>query len=272
MNPFHGRKVFLFDVETTGVDSGVDQIIEISFIAINGNKKLVKTERFKPSVPISPGAQDVHGISAEDLKNCPSFHSAAAYYHKLMTNCDVICGYNVDFDIKMIVAEFKRSRLDSPIDKQAIIDPFHLWRAMSPRTLVGAAKHFLGIDLEDAHSAEADINATEDILYKMLETWDLGEKTPEELTNIAFPERRFWIGPSGHFIWNDDGKIVLNFSTKHKGTILDAKIDEEVSGFLHWCISKDFDPHIKSIAKKYCYGIGTFYEDVVAEFGKSPTI
>ena len=60
----------VFDVETTGTRKDQDQIIEPSAQQGLGTDTPRKTWRIKPSVPISPGAQRVHGISMDDLKDC----------------------------------------------------------------------------------------------------------------------------------------------------------------------------------------------------------
>ena len=67
------RIVVVFDVETTGTRKDYDQIIEFSAQQGFGSDAPRKTWRFKPSVPISPGAQRVHGISMDDLKDCEPF-------------------------------------------------------------------------------------------------------------------------------------------------------------------------------------------------------
>ncbi len=67
------RTLIVFDVETTGTHKDRDQIIELSAQQGLGTDAPRKTWRIKPSVPISPGAQRVHGISMDDLKNCEPF-------------------------------------------------------------------------------------------------------------------------------------------------------------------------------------------------------
>jgi len=61
------RPIIVFDVETTGTDNRRDQVIElcVQFGVDPGSPS--ETWRIKPSVEISPGAQEVHGISMEDL-------------------------------------------------------------------------------------------------------------------------------------------------------------------------------------------------------------
>jgi len=63
--------LIILDTETTGTDKDRDQVIELSIQqGLTGNPPQ-KTWRIKPKVPISPGAQRVHGIMMEDLGHYP---------------------------------------------------------------------------------------------------------------------------------------------------------------------------------------------------------
>src|SRR5437762_2568268 len=71
------RRIIVFDVETTGTDKRRDQVIELCVqLGLEGGPS--QTWRIKPDVSIHPGAQAVHGISAEDLEFCPRFGQVAA--------------------------------------------------------------------------------------------------------------------------------------------------------------------------------------------------
>jgi len=68
-----GLSILIFDTETTGTGKDRDQIIELSIQQGLTDDSPQKTWRIKPNVPISPGAQRVHGITMEDLVDCPPF-------------------------------------------------------------------------------------------------------------------------------------------------------------------------------------------------------
>ena len=69
--------IIVFDVETTGTRKDCDQLIELSAQQGFGSDAPRKTWRVKPSVPISPGAQRIHGISIDDLRDCETFSTYA---------------------------------------------------------------------------------------------------------------------------------------------------------------------------------------------------
>lgn len=97
MNPL------VFDVESTGVDFEVDQIIEAAYLEIpatpaeflatpNANAFPSYCERFKPSVAISLGAQATHHILHSDLGQCRD----SAEFKLPKTN--YLIGHKIDFD------------------------------------------------------------------------------------------------------------------------------------------------------------------------------
>lgn len=94
----HGDHLLFLDTETTGL-SNSDEVIELGIVDING--KVIFDQRFKPSVPIHPKAQEVHRISAEMLENEPAF------FDYLLDFIDEVSGkkmliFNKDYDTRII--------------------------------------------------------------------------------------------------------------------------------------------------------------------------
>jgi len=115
--PRNDHEVLVFDVETTGTDKRRDQVIELCMqFGLEGPSR---TWRFRPSCPISPGAQAVHGISIEDLADCPTFAECAEEIAAIFTQHEVIVGYNLSFDIDMLQAAHERQPCRSPSSTSA---------------------------------------------------------------------------------------------------------------------------------------------------------
>ena len=68
------RPLAFFDLETTGVQVGLDRIVEISILRLlpDGTHK-TKTWRVNPEMSIPGDASKVHGIFDEDVANEPTF-------------------------------------------------------------------------------------------------------------------------------------------------------------------------------------------------------
>lgn len=82
----------VFDTETTGLRG---QIIEWGICSPTGD--ILSQGRCKPTILIEPGAQAVHGISDEELADCPTFDQIALELFSHMQDKTIV-GYNVSFD------------------------------------------------------------------------------------------------------------------------------------------------------------------------------
>ena len=237
--------VLVFDVETTGTDRRRDQVIELCIQFGLGDDARSRTWRFKPSVAISPGAQAVHGISMEDLADCPGFGACADEIQAIFAEAKVIVGYNLMFDIDMLQAEYERlKRPLLELGGKTIVDPFRLWQQCEPRSLQHAHQRFVGQGFEAAHSASADVAATGRVLSGMLRSFQLDHHDWAAIAAVCDPQRPSWVGPSRHLRW-EGAAIVLAFG-KHSGTPL----HELERSYLRWIADKDFPTHVTQICRK----------------------
>jgi DNA polymerase-3 subunit epsilon len=243
------RSIVVFDVETTGTDKSQDQVIELCVQYGVEADAPSQTWRIMPSVPITPGAQAVHGISAEDLRGCPSFGQVADEVRLIFEEARVLVGYNISFDIDMLSAEF--ARLEQPpldLAGKHVVDAFRLWQKCEPRSLQDAHRRFVGSEFPAAHSASADVAATGRVLRSMVSAFGL-DPSWRTVAQVCEPDRPNWVGPSRHIQW-DAGRVVLGFG-RHRGMPLAelATGDSETRGYLSWIVGKDFPPHVAEICR-----------------------
>jgi len=204
-------------------------------------------------VPIKPDAQAIHGISMEDLADCPPFGAPGGVgeqFRVIFEQAEILVGYNLGFDIEMLQAEYER--IGQPLLDLAgkhVIDPLRLWQQCEPRTLQEAHKRFVGNAFEEAHSAAADVAATGRVLRGMLSAFGIESRDWSAVAKVCEPQRATWVGPSRHVRWSDDGKPVLTFG-KHSGTPLHELAQSSDQGYLRWVASKDFPPHVQDICAK----------------------
>ena len=170
--------IIFFDLETTGTDINKDRIVEISYIKVypNGNEES-KNVRINPGMHIPESSSQVHGITDDDVKDCPLFKDVAKSIAKVFEGCD-IAGFNSNrFDIPLLVEEFLRVGVDLDLRKHKFIDVQNIYHKLEKRTLIAAYKYYCGKNLEDAHSALADTKATYEVLQAQLDHY------PNELKN-----------------------------------------------------------------------------------------
>lgn len=241
--------ILIFDVETTGTDKQRDQVIELCAQFGLGDEAKSTTWRIRPDVAIHPGAQKVHGISMEDLREAPTFAEVADELRGLFANVQMLVGYNIRFDIDMVQAEFQRLRQE-PLDlsNTYIVDPFRLWQRCEPRSLMDAHKRFVGGEFEAAHSASADVSATGRVLLGMVEAFDLGSDW-EAVADICEPARKLWIGGTHHVQWSEEGIATVGFG-KHFGISLSELAHGPNRSYLEWLVGSDFPSHVRAICSK----------------------
>jgi DNA polymerase III subunit epsilon len=241
-------RIIIFDCETTGIDFTRDQVIELCVQHGLDDRATSRTWRMKPNVAIHPAAQAVHGITMEDLAECPPFAAFADEIAEVFRTADVIVGYNLSFDVDMIQAEYGRiGRPPLDLSNKKIVDAFRLWQQCEPRSLQHAHRRFVGDEFASAHSASADVAATGRVLVGMLQHFKLADQDWGQIAHVCDPGRASWVGPSRHLRWENE-VIVLGFG-KHMG----APVHELAAGpdrsFLRWVIEKDFPPHVTEICK-----------------------
>ena len=159
------------DTETTGLESK-DQIIELAIIDRYLDKVL--DIRLKPTVPISAEAEQIHGISAQDLANKAAFPTIYEELKTILLSQPVII-FNKDFDLRMIRQTAKAFDLDTDW-----INDIHAICAMDLSVQAfGSTNRHGTISLSDAlacanrsfcggaHSARIDAIATADVINEI---------------------------------------------------------------------------------------------------------
>ena len=92
----------VIDIETTGLSSKYNEIIELSAIKIRNNKIADKFSTLvKPNCMISPFITNLTGITNDMVKNAPNVKEAILKYIDFISD-DIVIGHNVNFDIGFI--------------------------------------------------------------------------------------------------------------------------------------------------------------------------
>lgn len=243
-------EVIVFDVETTGTERARDQVIELCVQLGLDEGAPHRIWRLRPSVPIQPEAQAVHGISMEDLAGCPGFGEVAGEVRQVIEGARVLIGYNLAFDIGMLQAEFERLGQALEMHDKVIVDAYRLWQQCEPRSLQHAHQRFVGDAFAEAHSAAADVAATGRVLRGMIKMFGLAGRDWSAIAEVCEPERGSWIGPTHHVRWSPEGRAVLGFG-KHAGQPLEVLARSEDGGYLRWMLSRgDFPPHVREICTR----------------------
>lgn len=243
------RPLIFFDIESTGVSISKDKIIELCAIKIMPDKsRTMLLQRFYPEMPIPPSATEIHGITDEMVKNEPTFREKAKEIAAFFSGCD-LAGYNIaKFDIPLLVEELLRSGLnENPFEKVKVIDSLSIYFKKEPRNLAAALKFYANEEIVNAHSAEADVEASIKVLNGQLEKYSDLPATTDALHEMFVQENDF-LDYDRRFSRDKKGEIIFMFG-KNKGLPVAENL-----GMVKWMLDKDFSEHTKFIARKILSG------------------
>ena len=238
------KPLAFFDLETTGVNVGNDRIVEISILKLNPDgSRDVKTKRINPTIPIPKDSSDIHGIYDKDVKDCPAFKNVAHELEKFIQNCD-LAGYNSNkFDVPLLVEEFLRAGIEFDIKGRKLVDVQNIFHQMEQRTLSAAYKFYCKKELTNAHSAEADISATCEILEAQLDRYPELQNDVNFLHTFSYKTKS--VDLAGRIIYNAKGVEVFNFG-KHTGKSVEEVFKNEPS-YYKWMMDGDFPLYTKRV-------------------------
>ncbi|MBT8394888.1 MAG: 3'-5' exonuclease [Flavobacteriaceae bacterium] len=238
------KPICFFDLETTGTNISKDRIVEISILKVfpNGNEES-KTWLVNPEMKIPAEVTAIHGISDEDVKGKPTFKELAKKVSNLIKDSD-LGGFNSNrFDIPILAEEMLRANLDFDMKNRLSVDVQTIFHKMEQRTLSAAYKFYCDKNLEDAHSAAADTNATYHVLKAQLDKYESLENDTKFLAE--FSSRKRFADLAGFISYNKNGEECFAFG-KHKNRLVKDILDEE-PGYFGWLLNADFPLYTKKI-------------------------
>jgi DNA polymerase-3 subunit epsilon len=254
------RPLAFFDLETTVVNVASDRIVEISILkAMPDGTEDVKTLRINPGIPIPIESSLIHGIYDEDIRNERTFKQAGEELARFLDDCD-LAGYNSNrFDIPVLMEEFLRAGIDFDIENRHFVDVQNIFHQMEQRTLKAAYQFYCGKDIENAHSAEADIKATYEVLKAQIQRYEnqnwedkkglVSKPVQNSIEALhAFTNLNKPVDFAARMVYNEDGVEVINFG-KHKGRPVEDVFQSEPS-YYNWMLNGDFPLYTKRCLEK----------------------
>jgi DNA polymerase-3 subunit epsilon len=236
--------IIFFDLETTGINVATDRIVELSYLKVypNGDEES-KTMKINPTIPIPPQTTAIHGIKDEDVKDAPTFASIAKNLAKEFEGCD-FAGYNSNkFDLPLIIEEFLRADVEIDLKNRKTVDVQVIFLKKEQRTLSAGYKFYCGKELKNAHSAEADTQATYEILQAQLDRYPDLTNDINELAKFSSHNKNADF--AGRIIFNDKDQEVFNFG-KYKGKPVEEVLQKD-PGYYGWMMNGDFPLYTKKV-------------------------
>ncbi len=165
----HGLCFAAIDTETTGRDTQTDRVVEVACVFWRDGAVVErKSWLINPGCPIPKEAFEIHGIGDDEVKDAPPFHAIVPELYACLEG-HVPMAYNAEYDRKILQAELARVEnlpaQSPPAFRKGVewVDPLvwarELQKLEKSRALGDVVKR-LGIELENAHRAAADAEAT----------------------------------------------------------------------------------------------------------------
>lgn len=182
------KRFIAFDVETTGLNSYLDRIIEVGAVLFEDGKP-VKTfdSLVNPNVLVPQSATAVNHITDEMVKNAPSeesvFSDLISFFGDALDRGTIICAHNARFDMGFLSETLMRLGYSGKIH---YVDTLGFSRKLvcgvenyKQQTLA----NYFGITNSQDHRAASDAKVCGEILLKLLYMVREEALRKEQLTN-----------------------------------------------------------------------------------------
>jgi DNA polymerase III epsilon subunit-like protein len=181
------------DIETSGFDPLVNEILEVGFAFFEVNKNGIKiieewTQVFHPSKPVPSGILGLTNISQAELNNAPKFSEFQNFLQEKLGNA-IIVGHNIIFDIRFLESfglKFSGGSIDTLDLVQWLLPTHHSYNLEN-------LMHTFGIAHKEAHRALADSKAAISLLEKLLQVYcGLPEAVKKEIGALISGRNFLW--------------------------------------------------------------------------------
>ena len=168
LNYYQQGELVVFDLETTGLSVGKDEVVEIAAVLLSDGKPANEFQTYlKNSVSVGE-SQRVHGYSDDFLATNGQEPRQAFREFLQLTDGRLYIGHNVGYDVKMLTSHARRLELDVAqlnwADTWNIANRFVSARNYRLETLV----EMLGLPNRPTHRAMDDVLATVDLLGALI--------------------------------------------------------------------------------------------------------
>ncbi len=184
------------DLETTGLEAGVDRIVEIGAVRVTEGVVEAKYESFvNPGMPMPSDISYLTGITDDDLADAPDIDTVLREALEFCGDSPLVA-QNAKFDLAFLAAAAD-NRPEFLIGRHGVFDTLPLARALVPRMRshrLAALTDFFGIKTGRAHRALDDADVTATVFLRLLDVLDqVGPAVLSRMSAMADPQIRLLV-------------------------------------------------------------------------------
>lgn len=247
------RPLVVLDLETTGTWVEKDKIVEIGMVRLmpDGTRETY-VKRFNPGMPIPKNVRRIINISDDDVRDAPPFKDAAKEIMEFIGDSD-LGGFSIlRFDLPILERELYDAGLSFHWRERDIYDAQKVYHIHEKRDLTAAYKLYCDRELDNAHSALGDAEATVDIFDSQIKRYGAPEQGIESLKDFDYERSSAYFDKERKFCWWN-GELYPTFGKygrkKHIKDIL--RIDRP---YLEWIAGADFNEEVKTMVQDVLNG------------------
>ncbi|HOY09292.1 MAG TPA: 3'-5' exonuclease [Candidatus Omnitrophota bacterium] len=242
------RPLVVLDLETTGTWIDKDRIIEVGMIrCLADGGRLSYEKRVNPGMPIPPEVVEVTGINNDDVRDAPYFRQIAGEVLEFLADAD-LAGFNIErFDLPLLTREFSDAGIKFDYSRRAVYDAQKIYHLHERRDLTAAYNFYCHKELEGAHSAIVDSEATLEVLAAQLNKYGRGAENLDALQGFDYKQRTDFYDTGRKFRWWN-GELYMMFGkyARKEGLKTIAQKDRK---YLEWILTQNFTDEIKDLVE-----------------------
>lgn len=174
---FRERSLLFVDLEFTGLDPRINEIVEVGAILVDGKTLEVKKEYEAKVKPLhienaDPVSLQINGYKKENWKQAKSIKTVLRDLNKMAPH-GVIAGWNVTYDWMFLEMAYRNNNIKPAFDyhKLDVLAIAYAYALKNPEIrevkLSALVEHFK-IQRKEIHRAFADIKATYEVFMKLI--------------------------------------------------------------------------------------------------------
>src|SRR6476660_1119620 len=183
-------ELVVFDLETTGLAAGRDQICEIGAVRVRGLELVDSFQSLvNPRVALPEPIARLTGIREQELKGAPSTRTVVQRFLAFAGD-ELLVAHNARFDQRFLERQLGDRRLSEPPLCTAALSR-RLLEGRLRRVGLASLANFFGVPTQPCHRALPDAEATAQVLVHLIGlAQEIGARRLSELRSLAAPRKR----------------------------------------------------------------------------------